>query len=100
LADCVEKVLLSDSADFLEAAGAFDGFERGGPARFEPLQSGTLLDALKGHRRLKSQFNPLLREFCCRGIFDFFNTIGPSQTRDSMGLTSAFGGGADVVATS
>ena len=61
--------------NFLSAADAPGVLGRGGPLRLERIHSAAFPLTLRGHRQPKSAISSLLREFCWRGIIDFFNTI-------------------------
>ena len=52
----------------------------------------TFVSALKGAAALETTKNGLSRDFRCRSIFDFFNSIGTKRTCRRTQRMSAIGG--------
>jgi hypothetical protein len=76
LAIVLKKSFLGDERNFKGPLIHFAGGDVGGPALFTKKAPPTFVSALRSFAAAATAKNQLSRDFRCRSIFDFFNTIG------------------------
>jgi hypothetical protein len=81
--DTVEKVFWGWRTKFSRAADAFRAQRCEGPLRFSEKRPRTFVLALCSIPAADSSKNQHLRDFWSFSIFDFFNSIGQSETSNS-----------------
>jgi hypothetical protein len=81
MADTVAKVFLVGRTKIPRGPDAFYAPRCEGPYRFIQNRSPTIGAALKSDAEAERSKDQLSREFSGCPIFDFYNNIGPRQTR-------------------
>jgi hypothetical protein len=81
----LKKSFLGDERNFKGPLMHFAGSDVGGPRRFTKNGPLTFVSALRSFAAAATAKNQLSRDFRCRSIFDFFNTIGQQQTFSDCG---------------